>query len=179
MRTPEDTPTDADQLIRFGTVVSVDLAAARCVVSLDDDAQTGPIRWLEMRMGLTRTWSPPSKGEQVLVLCPAGEIAAAVAMRGLVSDAFPPPDDGLIEVMRFRDGAALSYDADNHALAFVLPGGGSLRVVAPGGVQIEGDLSCTGTIAAEVDVVAAGISGKGHHHDKVQAGAALSGGPVA
>ncbi len=177
MRTPEDTPTDADQLIRFGTIASVDLAAARCTVSLDDDAVTGPVRWLETRMGQTRTWSPPSVGEQVLVLCPAGEIGAAVALRGLVSDAFPPPGDDLIEIMKFKDGAALSYDTDNHALAFVLPEGGSLRVVAPGGMTLEGDLACTGTVKADGDVVAGTISLKNHKTTGVAAGAALSGPP--
>jgi phage baseplate assembly protein V len=177
MRTPEDTPTDADQLIRFGTIASVDLGAARCTVSLDDDAVTGPVRWLEARMGQTRTWSPPSEGEQVLVLCPAGEIGAAVALRGLVSDAFPPPGNDLLEIMQFKDGAALSYDTDNHALAIILPNGGSLRVVAPGGVKVEGDLACTGAIKADGDVVAGTVSLQNHLTTGVTGGTGISGKP--
>ena len=179
MRTPEDTPTDPDQLIRFGTIASVDLGAGRCVVDLDDDSATPPIRWIEMRMGRTRTWSPPSVGEQVVLLCPAGEIGAAVALRGLASDAFGPLGDGLTEIVEFLDGARVSYDPEAHCLAVALPAGGAVRVVAPAGMRIEGDLECTGTISAALDVIAAGISGKGHRHDKVQAGAAISGGPVA
>lgn len=179
MRTPEDTPTDPDQLIRFGTIASVDLGAARCVVTLDDDSASPPIRWIELRMGRTRTWSPPSDGEQVVLLCPAGEIGAAVALRGLASDAFGPLGDSLTEIVEFLDGARLSYDPEAHGLVIALPSGGAVRVVASGGVRIEGDLACTGTISADGDVQTNGISLKGHHHDKVQAGAALSGGPVA
>jgi phage baseplate assembly protein V len=50
-----------------------------------------PIRWIERRAGRTRTWSPPSQGEQVVLLCPGGEIGAAVALRGLFSSACPAP----------------------------------------------------------------------------------------
>lgn len=178
MRTPEDTPTDPDQLIRFGTVASVDLGAGRCVVDLDDDSASPPIRWIEMRMGRTRTWSPPSEGEQVVLLCPAGEIGAAVALRGLASDAFPTLGDSLAEVIEFLDGARVSYDPEAHGLVIALPSGGTVRIVAPGGLSLEGDLECTGTVSASVDVIAAGVSGKGHRHSGVQSGAAMSGGPV-
>ena len=43
MRTPEDSETDADNLVRIGTIASVDLAAARCVVSLADGVETRSI----------------------------------------------------------------------------------------------------------------------------------------
>lgn len=149
MRTPEDTPTDPDQLIRLGTIASVDLGAGRCVVDLDDDSATPPVRWIEMRMGRTRTWSPPSVGEQVVLLCPSGEIGAAVALRGLASDAFPAPGNSLIEFLAaWDDGAAISYDPDGHDLVITLPKGGKVTVIAPAGVGLTGDLSVTGSISA-------------------------------
>ncbi|RSU73162.1 phage baseplate assembly protein V [Sphingomonas sp. S-NIH.Pt3_0716] len=184
MRTPEDAPTDADQLIRFGTIASVDLAAARCVVDLDDDSHTAPIRWIELRAGKTRTWSPPSKGEQMVVFCPAGEIGAAVALRGLSSDAFPPAGATLKELIEFEDGAIMSYDPVAHAMEIVLPAGASLAITAPGGATITGDLTingevrCTGTVTADSDVVGGGKSLKGHKHTGVQAGGAQSGAPA-
>lgn len=183
-RTPEDTPTDADQLIRFGTVASVDLASAKCVVTLDDDAATPAVRWIEGRQGKTRTWSPPSVGEQVVVLCPAGEIGAAVALRGLVSDANPAAGDSLKEILgQYEDGAVLSYDPEAHVLDFTLPGGGTLTITAPGGTTLNGDLTVngdahvTGTVTGDTDVVAAGISGKGHTHGKVKTGTDETGSP--
>jgi phage baseplate assembly protein V len=63
------------------------------VVEIDDNLRTGPIRWAAPRMGQTRVWAPPAVGEQVLVLCPAGEIGAAIALGGIACDAFPVPGD--------------------------------------------------------------------------------------
>lgn len=170
MRTPESTLTDPDELIRFGRVVSVDHAAGKCVVEIDEDLRTGPIRWAAPRMGDTRVWCPPSVGEQVLVLCPAGEIGAAIAIGGIACNAFPVPANGMADLIRFKDGAVLSYDPDSHTLAFSLPDGGKLT--------LAGDFEVTGTVTATDDVKAAGISLKSHKHGQVQAGAAQSGVPV-
>lgn len=177
MRTPEDAPTDPDKLIRFGTIASVDLAAARCVVTLDDDSQTGAIRWIEMRAGKTRSWSPPSQNEQVILLCPGGEIGAAVALRGVPSDAYPPAGNSLTEIIgQYEDGAVISYDPVAHTLACILPAGATFHVVAST-TSFDGDIACTGTITAEQDVVGGGISLKSHRTTGVQPGTGLSGGP--
>lgn len=163
-------PTDPDRLIRFGSVAAVDLAAARCTVALDEGVVSGPVRWIEPRAGATRTWSPPSVGEQVLLLCPCGEIGAGVVLRGVVCDAFPPAGDDAFEVLgAFADGARLSYDPSGHVLTFALPVGGVLRVV--------GDLAVSGKVVASGDVLAGGVSLVGHHHAGVQPGTGLSGAP--
>lgn len=183
MRSPESTPSDPDELIRFGRVASVDLAAARCTVTIDEDgatgeAVTGPIRWIEARAGQTRTWSPPSEGEEVVLLCPAGNIGAAIALRGLANTDFPAAGDSLTELMRFSDGAVLSYDPQAHALSFDLPGGATLSIQASGGVSIEGDVIVSGTVTATTDVVGGGKSLKGHRHSGVQSGGSQTGTPV-
>lgn len=180
MRNPQDAPTDPDQLIRLATVASVDLAAARCTLRLadGDDGETGPLPWLESRMGATRVWSPPTVGEQVLLLCAGGELGAGVILRGLFCDAFPPPGDSLTELILFGDGARLSYDPQAHALAFTLPAGATMAIEADGGIAITGDITLTGKLSATDDVVAAGISLKTHKHSGVQAGAAQTGVPV-
>lgn len=183
MRTPESTPTDPDQLIRFGSVASVDLAAGRCTVTIDEngasgDATTPPIRWIEPRAGKTRTWSPPSEGEQVVLLCPAGEIGSAVALRGLSTNAYPPAGGSLAELIEFDDGAVLSYDPEGHALSIKLPAGATLAVEADGGLTIKGDIELTGKLTASDDVIASGKSLKNHKHSGVQAGPAQTGAPV-
>lgn len=178
MRTPEDTETDADGLIRLGTVASVDLAGARCTVRFDDEAESPPLRWIEARMGATRTWSPPSVGEQVLLLCPAGEIAAAVALRGIVSTANPAPGSTARELIRYPDGAEIAYDPESHELEAVLPAGASMMLVADGGITITGDITLTGKLTASDDVIAAGKSLKGHKHGGVQTGSGQTGTPA-
>ncbi len=179
-RTPEDTPTDPDALIRVGIVASVDVEAGTCTVMLDeqDGAETQAIRWLHPRMGATRVWCPPSVGEQGLVLCPGGEIGAAVFVGGLHSAAFPPPIDEATPLIRFADGATLSYDPVAHELLLQLPSGATTVLVSDGGVDIVGDVSLTGTLTASVDVIGGGKSLKTHKHAGVQAGSSQTGTPV-
>jgi len=191
---PEDIPADIAGLVRIGTVASVDLAAARCVVRYGDPeddapAQTSPIRWLAPRAGLTRIWSPPSVGEQVLLLSPDGQVGAAIAVMGLVQDAFPPLGSTTAEMIEFADGARITYDAEAGELKAILPAGATAEIDAPGGitlrgnVTIEGDVSITGkvdvseTLTAADDVIADGISLTDHIHGAVKAGPDKSGKP--
>ena len=182
-RTPDDDEAALGELIRFGTIAEVDLAAGRCIVS-SGDVRTAPIRWLQIRAGATRIWSPPSVGEQVLLLAPEGDLAAAIALLGLSSAANPPAGDSLRELLLYEDGSVLAYDPETHLLEAHLCAGGQLRIVADGGVQILGDVSITGNVQvtgqveATTDVKGGGISLKSHKQGGVQAGGAQTGTPV-
>ena len=133
-------------LIRIGLVLSVDLSAGLAVVQIGD-ITSPPCPWLELA-GQFRTWMPPSEGEQVLLLCPEGDIAGGVILRGLFSSSFPPP----------------ASDSDHHfegpdGLTIKLTGNG-VEIVAPGNVQITGDVKVAGKITAtdiitsDIDVIA-------------------------
>lgn len=188
----DDIAEELGAAIRLGTVAEVDLSAARIVVDTGD-LQTSAIRWIENRAGATRSWSPPSVGEQVVLLCQGGEIAGAVALRGLGQDAFPPPGDSLRELVSFSDGAVLAYDPEAHALEALLPAGATVTIVARGGVSIDvgdaavairgnvsidGDLSLTGDATIDGDAVAGGVSLQHHKHAGVQPGGGQSGEPA-
>ncbi|MGE4323548.1 MAG: phage baseplate assembly protein V [Sphingobium sp.] len=189
-RQHEDIPADLSELIRLGTIASVDLAGATCTVRYgdpdDDDggAETPPIRWLAPRAGATRIWSPPTTGEQAIVLAPDGQIAGAVALIGIWQDSFPPPGATLAELVEYADGARVGYDPELHALTAILPDGGTALVEAPGGLTIRGDLAIegnvvlTGGLTATDDVIADGISLTSHKHDSVQTGGDQTGAPV-
>ncbi|WP_245646405.1 phage baseplate assembly protein V [Sphingobium abikonense] len=185
----EDIPADLSELIRLGTVATVDLAAATCTVRYgdpDDDAEaeTPPIRWLAPRAGRTRIWSPPTIGEQAIILAPDGQLAGAVALVGIWQDAFPPPGSTLAELIEYADGAKVGYDPESHSLTAILPDGATALVEAPGGltiradVRIEGDVTLAGRMDASEDVTADGISLKSHKHGNVQAGGAQTGEPL-
>ena len=180
---PDSNDRETGEMIRFGRVASVDLAAGRITVDAGD-VTTGPIRWAAGRAGDTKTWSPPTVGEQVMLLCPEGEIAAGVALLGVSCAAYPEAGNSLRELIQFGDGAVIAYDPEAHALEAVLPAGATVKIVAPGGVTIEadvtikGNLSVEGDITATGDVVADGTSLKQHRHDGVTAGSAQSGAPV-
>jgi phage baseplate assembly protein V len=192
---PEDIPADLATLVRIGTVTAVDLASARCTVRYgdpDDDepGETPPIRWLTARAGATRVWSPPSIGEQVLLLSPGGQVGSAIALTGIVQDAFPALGSSEAEMIEFADGARITYDAQAGALTAILPAGATAEIEAPGGiilrgpVTIEGDVTIEGavdvseTVTAADDVIAAGKSLKSHRHTAVAAGSSQSGPPA-
>lgn len=164
-------------MIRYATVASVDHGQARVTLKIGD-IETQKVRWLHGAHGQTRVWSPPSVGEQVLLLCPEGDIEGGIALRGVSFQNFPPAGDSTRELMQFGDGAVLAYDPESHTLEAVLPDGATVSIVAPGGVTIDadvritGDLQVDGKIHADGDIVADTISLQSHKHGGVQAGAA-------
>jgi phage baseplate assembly protein V len=147
----EDLPAEFEEMLRFGVVKSVDLATGRVVVAVGE-IETDDIRWLERRAGATRTWSPPSVGEQILLLCPSGEIAGAVALGGLSKEEFPPAGDSLRELVRFADGAVIAYDPEAHRLDLELPEDATINVTSPGGVTINTEAGVTISAASGVTV---------------------------
>jgi phage baseplate assembly protein V len=183
----DDLPAGLGELT-YGRVASVDLKTGRMIVDIGE-IQTQPIRWFTGGSGGTRTWSRPKVGEQVILLAPEGDVAGAVALRGLDCAAFPPIGDEAREIIQFEDGARISYDPESHTLEAVLPADGKALIEAPGGirlvgpvkiegkVEVEGDMDLKGTMTATDDVVANGKSLKNHRHTNVQAGAAISGPP--
>ncbi len=186
---PEDIALDTHSICRIGTVLTVDRAEARCTCRIGDAVdgaiETPPIRWLAPRAGQTRIWSPPSIGEQVIILCPGGELAGAVALPGIVSDIFPPIGNDQTEMVSYNDGAQISYDPIGHILTATLPAGSTLDVTADtvritGDVQITGDVTATGIMHSDDDVTAGAnrTSLTDHRHLGVTTGGGTSGPPA-
>jgi phage baseplate assembly protein V len=185
-------------LIRFGTVKAVTTKPARVRVQVGG-LLTAPLPWFSVRAATkkVRHWSPPAVGEQVIVFSPNGDPASGVALAGIYSDANPPPEGATEDnvIVAFGDGAVLLYDLVAHVLRGTLPDGGRVEVAAPGGflltgdtvvdgnltvtknVDVDGDTHVAGTVTGDTDVLAAGISGKGHTHAGVTAGAAKTAPP--
>lgn len=187
MAQQDDMPGLLGDLIRLGTVETVDLAVARVTVTLGD-VTSPPVPWLALAGGFG-CWVPPTVGEQVLLLCPEGDIAHGCVLRGLFSDAFPAPaDDGRLRML-MPDGTTIDYDPEGHELAITLASG-KATITAPEGVTITGDVTITGNIAvdgdgsmtgtftADADVVGGGKSLKDHKHGQVQPGSGQSGPPA-
>ena len=183
MADPADTQRLIGDLVREGVVVTVDYAAGTARVAFADELTTGNIPWLASRAGSTRSWLPPSVGEQVMVLAPEADTARGVIIGSLSSDDHPHPANDVSSLTEYADGARIGYDPGSHALTAVLPAGATVRIDAGGGLSfhgdltVDGDIKSTGTITADTDVVGAGTSLKSHVHPGVQAGWALSGKP--
>lgn len=172
---------------RIGTVSAVDYGAGLCRV-LSDENETDWLPWFTPRAGETIEWSAPSAGEQVMVLCPEGVMNGGVALRGIYSNTFPAPAAAAaLHLVRYTDGAVISYDTDAHALTATLPSGGTSTVTADGGITLNGPLTVNGdttingeaavskTLTAQTDVIGGGKSLTSHTHSGVTTGAGVSG----
>ncbi len=183
-RSTTDLDYNAGELLQLGTIASVDLDAGTCTVDLTD-LITGDLHWFASRAGGVKVWSPPSIGEQCAVLSPEGDLANGLVLLGLWSDANPAPSNKAeLVLIKFPDGAILSYDHAAHALAATLPAGGKATIDAPAGltisantVTINADVKVNGRLTATDDVVGGGISLKGHKHSGVQSGGSQTGAP--
>jgi phage baseplate assembly protein gpV len=165
MAQEDDIPGNIGDLVRFGTIEAVQLADATATVRAGD-VVSPPLHWLEMCAGAFRSWSPPTVGEQVTLICPEADIAAAVILRGLYCASFPAPGTDANPRLIGPDGLIIALS------------GGGLSIEAPDGIAIIGDVAITGTLNASEDVVGGGISLKTHKHGGVQAGGAQTGTPV-
>ena len=104
MLTPDEIATLADlerrlvNMVRVGTVATVDTSAALCRVQYDTDEVGGEVRtgwlpWATHRAGRDQDWWAPSVGEQVVVVAPSGDLAAGIVGFALYSAAHPAPSD--------------------------------------------------------------------------------------
>lgn len=196
-----------ENLLRPGTIHAVNHGSTLVRVA-SGDLITNWLPWFERRAGNVRTWCPPSVGEQCLVLSPGGDLASGMVLVGLNSEAHPAPSDSpSMHRTEYPDGAVIDYDHAAHSLTATLPEGGTVTVIAPGGITldapnthitgeclIEGLLTYTagmhgigsgGGVAAVIqgevqttgDVVAGGIRLQSHVHSGVQGGSSNTGGP--
>lgn len=184
-RPPQETDRLIGEVARVGVVESVDLNAGTAIVRFGDQLSP-PIDWLAPS-GRLKVWAPPSVGEQVKVLAPEGDPEQASIIGGLKSSRFAPLFLGKGFGIEIDSELRITYDADARTLQFDLPA--DIVVIAPAGARLQGDLDiegdlkvsgdikADGTVTGKTDVIAAGISGKNHTHNKVAAGSASSGGP--
>lgn len=142
----DDLPRQMAEMMRFGTVEAV--TGSRASVRIGDIVSP-PLPWFSLA-GLFSLWCPPSAGEQVLVLCPESDLGHGVILRGLYSDANPPPADG-VRLQLDMPGATIAYDPDTGELAIDLTSG-FVTISAPDGVAITGDLTVDGKISASGDI---------------------------
>lgn len=110
-----------ENLLRVGTVAEVQHGMPPRVRVTAGGITTTWLPWVERRAGATRTWNPPTVGEQVLLFCPSGDPANGVILAGIPSDAKDVPSHDPSEtVTQYPDGAMTRY---NHAAGALFVGG--------------------------------------------------------
>lgn len=81
-----------ENLVRIGTVEEADYGRARLRVR-SGELLTDWLPWMEHSASQDRSWHAPEIGEQVMLLAPSGDLAAAVVLRGLNQSAHPANGD--------------------------------------------------------------------------------------
>ncbi len=180
-----------EQVLRLGAVVEVDHTKARCRVR-SGQLLSAWVPWMVRRAGETRTWCPPTVGEQCLLLSPGGDTSAAIALVGLYSAEKEAPNKSVaVHTTHFPDGAVISYDHASHALAATLPDNSSFAITATkgtinvdqltvnaGGTTWNGPIQLNGRMDATEDVTASGISLVNHVHGGIDRGNASTNAPT-
>ncbi|MBZ9576725.1 phage baseplate assembly protein V [Modicisalibacter sp. MOD 31.J] len=190
-------------IVRIGTVSEIDPGAPppdykppRVRVATGD-ITTGWLHWRESRVGTTRTWNPPTPGEQVLVIAPGGILEGAIVMPGIYQKALPPPTpthDLNVTMVELPDGATLVYDHERSHLEATLPGSATITaqgdiavtteaamtLTAKGGLTIDGDTKIQGKLSIAGGAVTHNGTdiGDTHRHKGVMSGSSISKGPV-
>ncbi len=140
-----------DNLIRLGTVAAVDHAHALCRVQTGGLLTTW-LPWFARRAGDTRTWCPPTVGEQVMIFSPSGEPAAGIVLAGVYTTAHDQPstraDDHLTA---WPDGALRRYDHGAHDYLLDIPAGGRITLRC-GASRIEIDTEGVRIVAPRIDL---------------------------
>ena len=187
---PYETQRRMENIVRKGTVAAVRLAAPARVRVKTGDNTTDWLPWIALRAGGVaggRTWNPAVVGEQCTVLAPGGDLAQAVVLLGLYSDAMPQgseqaacdrtdwDEDNYFEWLR---GALTAYCMESITLstpntsvhmqgsAVTITGGGADLTIGPY------------RITSNVDIVAKGISLVNHVHGGVRVGGDNTGAPT-
>ncbi|EKN01120.1 phage baseplate assembly protein V [Acidocella sp. MX-AZ02] len=166
------------QMIRFGTIQSVDLSdptAPRCVVS-DGTWLTPAIPWISARAGGDAEIWAPDQGEQAVVFSPFGDPAQGVALVGIFQMTMPAPAATAGQrVVKYKDGGIESYDRTASKKVISVPAGGSitLQVGTTSLIITQGAVTLNGA-----DVIADSISLKEHVHTGVTRGGSQTDAPT-
>lgn len=141
-----------ENMIRIGTIAEIDHAARR--VRVDSGSLTTDwLKWRVGRAGATRTWEPPTIGEQVMILSPSGELANGIVIPSIYSDAHDAPDASPdTHVTSYPDGAVVSYNHQTGAMG--VTGIKSATIEASGDVAINcagATVNCTGKAAVTAE----------------------------
>ncbi|PTB19549.1 phage baseplate assembly protein V [Trinickia symbiotica] len=126
-------------IVRKGVVKDVSHATTppKCRVSIGD-LHSNWLPWITPAAGASREWDPPTFGEQVILLCPGGDPAQGVVLRGLFSEAvFPPSFVPSAHTREYADGAVIEYDHEAHSLSVELPESATVTITAPGAVTVR------------------------------------------
>lgn len=119
------------QMIRVGTVAEVDASDPTqpvCTVQMGG-LTTDWLPWFAPRAGGDAEFWAPDIGEQAVVLSPFGDQTQGFVLFGIAQTAFPMPETNTDKhVIKYKDGAVVSYDRAAHSYLVNVPAGGNITL---------------------------------------------------
>ncbi|MEX0738174.1 MAG: phage baseplate assembly protein V [Pseudohongiella sp.] len=138
-----------NNLVRIGTIAEVDHEAARARVQAGDNL-TGWQKWITLRAGTTQEWNPPTEGEQVVLISPAGDLAQSVIIVGLFTSNAPSASANEHKRV-YPDGAEITYDHVKKELVATLPGKVNINITGDATVNVGGNATTAVAGICKVD----------------------------
>ena len=169
-----------ENIIRFGLIEEVDYANAKARVKCGQ-ILTDFLPFVTLRTGTTKTWSPPTVGEQCVLLAMSGELNTACILTGLYTQNSPSKNQNE-HIIEFADGALIKYNQKTGKLevtgikSAVINAADHIEITVPK-VTINGDVQVNGSIKSTGDQVAGSISQINHTHGGVMGGPSSTGKP--
>ena len=157
-----------ENLIRFGTIAEVDLSAAKAKVQ-SGGILTDFLPFLTLRTGSTVTWSPPTVGEQCVILAMSGELTTACILVGLYTQNEPSIKSAQITAAKVIkiDCPIVNIKGNVNIQGAITTsdnGGTAGNITISGSVKVKGNINNEGSISAKGDVKAGNISLQNHTH---------------
>lgn len=137
-------------LIRRGVIHSIQQSPLRCRVALGADPVTGQEHitgWLPLAAhsdAERQDWSLPAVGAPVTIFSEGGELRQGLVYPGSITDDQTPAGNTPHQhITRYRTGAYVMYDSETNHLEVSLPDGGTVTLIAPGGIELDGEVVVT------------------------------------
>lgn len=148
-----------ENLIRIGTITHINHDTKPRVRVQMGELNTGWLQLATLRSGSTKTWNPPTVGEDVLVVAPSGDLESAIAILSINSQQNPAPcTDPNITRTIFKDGAQHDYDHEQHQYDITLPSAGQFTLTIGSTVitvtNDEAKIQCGQTFISLTDALA-------------------------
>ncbi len=143
-------------LVRRGSIHSVQASPPRCRVTFGTDPVSGDehysdwLLWWAPSDSERSEWNMPTIGAPVVVISEGGSPKNGIVFPlGITDNQSPAGSSATAHVTKYSDGAVFSYDTASHAAEVTLPSGGTVTVVAAGGITLDGDVTITRTLKVQ------------------------------
>ena len=105
-----------NNFIRFGYIEDendINYAKQSVRVKIAPSCKTGWLKFTSDKAGKVLEWNPPEVGENVIIICPYGEIPQGIVIKSFFSKPFPIPEASAKPSLKVGDKIKVTYDQES------------------------------------------------------------------